>query len=241
MKHVSWMSMGVIVSLLAPSVSLAAAASSSGDGGSITIETLDAKTGKPIPNGLLRPKMNVILQIHAFDAQGNSIPCTPTFEAVQGFSGTQIQSVETQPDGTGLLKMGKGFGSAEVKAQCAELPNVTAKLPVMNKTLMTPAEKAAEAAAEAEAPAAGGAEAGGGSAATGVLIGLAAAAGVTALVIGLSNSSPCTAPELWCKSQDKCCPSGYHYYCTGPSNRVGCYADVFISGCNEKVFCTSEY
>ena len=239
MKPISWVSTLVIISLLTPAVSMAAAASSSGDGGSITIETLDPLTRKPIPDGLLRPGMQVVLEVHAFDSAGKSIPCTPTFGSEQGVAGNQIDGVAVQPDGTGLLTMGNGFGSAEVKAQCAELPNVRAKLPVVNNTLQAPAA----ATPAAEAPAAEAAAASSSSAGTGILIGLLAAVGIAAVVVGLSSSAKttCSHPDLWCRSTDNCCPAGYMYYCSKPSNKVGCYNDLFITGCGEKIFCSGEY
>lgn len=204
--------------------------------GSIVMEFTDA-AGNVIPEGLLHPGMEVTVRVKAFDANGVSIPCTADITPEQGFTGNQIQDIVKTGDSTATMTMGKGFGSAEVKAQCKELPNVRAKSVVANNTLKTPPKADAP---KTDTPATPSAAAGAGS--EGAMLGVLAGVGVAALTVSLlAAKKTCTPPQRWCKTSDTCCPSADMYYCSTPSNLKGCYADVFITGCGAKEFCTTEY
>ncbi len=153
--------------------------SSSGTGGSITMRVLNADTGEHVPSHLLRPNIEYRIEMKAFDANGKAIGCKPSFSTNQGVTGNQIGLIDGD-----IMTMGTGFGQAEVVARCAELPNVEAKMPVANITLMTPAEKkaAAQAAAAKDAAVMTKMLAG--------LAGLAAVGGTLALVNSLTPEEP---------------------------------------------------
>ena len=233
------------------------------------MDVVDAD-GNTVSQANLRSGVDYFVKMTARDSNGRSIPCTPSFTPNNGVSGTQIQGgIDTQANGSGLLHMGSGFGTAEVIGHCQELPNVTAKMEVVNATPLntpqfpknggqTPPEtnvggtgggalgvSSGETSPPADAGAgtAAGAAAGGAGSGAGALLGIAAGAGVAALAIGLAmkSSNPCSQPSRYCKGPEVCCPSADMYYCTGPSNVKGCYDTVFITGCSEKVFCTSDY
>lgn len=162
-----------------------------GAGGSIVLEFFKPGTTERIPEALLRPGVEVELRANAYDASGKSVPCgTPSYSAIQGVSGNQIAGFQGN-----IMTMGSGFGSAEVVAQCSELPGV--KSPpnfVANNTLMTPAEKqAAEQAAADKAAAAEASSAAAGDAALAVVGGVAIAAAAVGLVLFLM-------PKKWCGS-----------------------------------------
>lgn len=117
-------------------------------GGSIVIDIVDPDTGEHVPAGLLRSGkqgrmyggQQYRLVAHAFDEMGRAIPCTQwTFDRIQGVSGNQIRDIAGD-----LMTMGSGWGSAEVTAQCAELPGVVSKMFIANNTLETPAQKKQE-------------------------------------------------------------------------------------------------
>lgn len=113
-----------------------AASNSWGEGGSITIDAIDPNTGLAIPDHLVRPGTKILLRVRAYDAQGNRTQCTPTFAPEQGVAGQQIDpNVQAHPEGA-IITMGRSFGSAQVNVSCPELPNVKAKFPVVNQTLM---------------------------------------------------------------------------------------------------------
>ncbi|MEK6580018.1 MAG: hypothetical protein AABZ55_12385 [Bdellovibrionota bacterium] len=203
--------------------------------GSLVIETLDPATGKPIPSSLLKPGMKVKLAVHAFDAAGNAVSCTPKFEPQQGVSGQQIQSID---DASGVMEMGSGFGTAEVKAHCAEFPEIKSKMMVTNNTLKSIRPSVFDAQPEA-APAAAPAANGGA-----VLLGIVGAAAVVGLVVlAMKPKFPCATGQRYCKDDDSCCPGDKTMLCETPASVRGCYTDTFAvpyPTCTRKVFCSLE-
>ncbi len=187
--------------------------SSSGTGGSITMRVLNAVTGEHVPSHLLRPDIEYRIEMKAFDANLKAIECKPSFSINQGITGNQIDRING-----GIMTMGTGFGQAEVIARCDELPNVEAKMPVANNTLMTPAEKKAAAEAAAKAKEAAAAASSGSGVGTALLVG-AVVAGGAALAVGLSGLADttssntcgmsCSGGNFYCQVPASCtCPSG---------------------------------
>jgi len=180
---------------------------SEGSGGSITMEAVHPVTGAHIPSHLLRPGMEVRILVKAFDAAGKEVGCAnPTFSADQGVGNPKISGFRGD-----VMIMGDGFGQAEVFARCAELPDVRAKMPVANNTLMTPAEKAAATAAEAPPPSTASTSNAG---MTALGVG-AAVVGVGLLVALVAGAAEKTCPSGYhqCRPTDKCCPDGRTIYC----------------------------
>lgn len=89
-------------------------------GGSIVIQAVDAQ-GMLVPAGKFYNGQSVQLVAHAFDAAGNSVPCTPTFAPRNSGDADKLTIA-----GNGVMTMSNtAFGSAEVVATCAQMPGVT--------------------------------------------------------------------------------------------------------------------
>ena len=256
MRHsrlvVSWISLSL---LLGPAGTPVAWASPS-----VIIEIFDMN-GNTVSQEALHPGLSYIVKAHVLDGSGATVDCQPSFGKNNGVSGDQIGDYTPRPDGSAVMQMGNGFGTAEVTVQCQNpaVNNVSGKLQVANTKIMTPptfnppATPPPVATPPAETPPAGApaAEAAGGmggGALAGILLGGALAAGAVALALKASKGSdgPCTHPELACGNNGTpgylgCCPADFQYICVSPPSVKGCYKSVFITGCTSKNFCTSEY
>jgi hypothetical protein len=197
------------ISLSASLATMTPALAQQGEVRSIVMEAFDAETGQPVSVTSVIQGQRVRLEAKAYDGLGNSIPCTPRFDAIQGFTGNQI-NIEGN-----ILTGGTNFGSAEIKSSCAEYPDFSQKTFVSVDTLRQAAPPA---------PTAGG---GAGSGLMLVLGGL----GIAALAVGLSGAgeesssggggSSCPSGSHACNPSANpliCCPNGTTVYC--PNSRT---------------------
>lgn len=205
---------------------------------SIVVQAFDAQTGLPIDlhsasTGLYNGA-RVRLIATAYDAMGNSLPCTPRFTERSGVAGNQLNFGQpAAADNSVMMTAGQGFGSTEIIPSCAEFPNFTGT-PV-NTAVMAPGTNLGTAQAGLglrRTPAATGGKAGGtpgastGTAAStpaqsggkggviaGVIVGGALAVG--AVAYGLSTATEEEDSGSSCATYSQCCPGG--------NNSGGCF------------------
>jgi hypothetical protein len=188
---------------------------------SIVIEAYDS-SGRLLPSlGGLKRGDEVTLKVKAFDRFGKSVPCTPVVEPIQGFTGNQIEGITSQGSDS-LMTVGKGFGSAEIKASCQENPSVSAKefvgvsttLTAPKPSLLNPPPSPTPAPAPEAAAGAGGGH--GGVIAAAVVLGVLAVAGLAYLAIPKTASQHCANGTHACNpgnSNSPCCPDANTVYC----------------------------
>lgn len=192
---------------------------STGSGGSITIDTVDPVTGKHVDAGLIRQGQQVRVIVKAFDSFGRAVECNnPSIGVINGVAGTQLiaPAPGAAPD---IITGGPNFGSAEITATCPKLPNVQAKSFAastgrpLGGARPQPAPQPAPAPQPTPAPAAAGSGSGIG---TVLLIGgVAIAAGAAAAAAGSgggssSSAASCSSGQFCRTAQGKtgCCQSG---------------------------------
>jgi hypothetical protein len=192
---------------------------------SVVIEAYDPSSGRLLPSlGGLKGGDTVRLKVKAFDRFGNSVPCTPVVEPIQGFTGNQIEGITPQGSDS-LMTVGKGFGSAEIKASCQENPSVSAKefvgvsttLTAPRPSLLNPPPSPTPAPAPEAAAGSGGSH--GGAIATAAVLGVLGVVGLAYLLMPKehcgSGSHACGNPN---DSSTPCCPNGRTVYC--PNSRT---------------------
>ncbi len=172
---------------------------------SILIEYRDPGTNRLIPSlGGLKTGQEVIATVKAFDRFGNRITnCTPKIDPIQGVSGDQLK-VDDLGDGTHLVTGGQGFGSAELRASCAEFPNHFSKEFVAVSGDLRPAAAQQQAAPRSSpvGPSSSGSDA---------AVGTAIAVGAIAAGVGLAAVIAAAAAggsDDNCPSFSDCCPGG---------------------------------
>lgn len=195
---------------------------------SIVVEAFDPTTGRALPSlGGLQGGQQVLLRVKAFDQFGNSVPCTPVVEPIQGFTSNQIGGI-TRQGGDSLMTVGTGFGSAEIKASCAENPNVFTKEFVAVSTTLTPPPPPTPGQPAKTPPAEGLSP---GSKAAGIVGGLALGGAIILGAESLAQPEDSTnSSGSSCPTRSQICPTGSGGACAVP-NACPCPSGTLSGTC----------
>jgi hypothetical protein len=207
---------------------------SSGSGGSITIDTVDPDTGQHVDAGLIRQGQNVRVVVKAFDSLGRAVECgNPSIGVINGVAGTQLIGPQAggPPD---IIQGGANFGSAEITATCPKLPGVQAKS--FAASTGRPLGAARPQPAPQPAPAAAAASTG--SATGTMLLAGAAIAGGVALAAAAASSagggSSSSGSSTQACSQRVCIASGFSCSCSNDSTNTTCSTQLPVSGSGQQ-------